>query len=38
LALNMQAWMTGTDPSVFLSMSTKFQHFHIENAIIHPMN
>lgn len=38
LALNMQAWMTGTDPSVFLSMSTKFQHFHIENAIIQPMN
>lgn len=38
LALNMQAWMTGTDPTVFLSISTKFQHFHIENAIIQPMN
>jgi DNA replication and repair protein RecF len=38
LALNMQAWMTGTDSAVFLSMSTKFQHFHIENAIIQPMN
>lgn len=38
LNLNMQAWMTGTDSSVFSSMTTKFQHFHIENAIIRPMN
>ncbi len=38
LALNMQAWMTGTDPTVFLSISTKFQHFHIENAIIQSIN
>ncbi len=38
LSLNMQAWMTGTDSSVFLSMTTKFQHFHIENAILRPMN
>jgi DNA replication and repair protein RecF len=35
LLLNIQAWMTGTDPFLFKSFNKKVQHFQVENAVIY---
>ena len=35
--LNCQAWMTGTDRSLFDSLEERAHHFHVENGVVHPV-
>ena len=34
-SIGAQAWMTGTDRTLFNDLGDRAQYFHVENAIVH---